>query len=396
MGQPCSILAINNGAPVGSIVLKLTGTLTHTQTESVAPYVLYGDNAGNYNPPPSPFTEGNYTITATPYSASGGNGTAGVPLSVNFSIFSGGNNCSSLTLNKTTVSATCDNADGSATVTASGGASPYTYLWDAAAGLQTTATASGLSAGVYTVTVTDANGCVKTENVTISETGCGPLSLALVNTTTDQILMPLSNGATIDLNTYNGAALSILAINNGAPVGSIVLKLTGTLTHTQAESVAPYVLYGDNPTGNYNPPTTPFVEGNYTITATPYSAAGGKGTAGIPLIVNFELIKTNTVGRNFISEEQVASTFDALQVKALFPNPMLDDELTIEFNQSVEMDMEYIVYDQIGHIFNFGQLTVNGSKVKIRFREGELRRGTYILRLQGEKLETQTLTIVKD
>lgn len=49
----------------------------------------------------------------------------------------------------------CQN--GSATATAAGGTSPYTYLWTP--GNQTTATASGLGLGMYVVCVTDANGC---------------------------------------------------------------------------------------------------------------------------------------------------------------------------------------------------------------------------------------------
>lgn len=49
------------------------------------------------------------------------------------------------------------------------GVAPFTYLWDPAAGSQTTATAVDLCAGTYTVTVTDALGCVETGEVTIGE-----------------------------------------------------------------------------------------------------------------------------------------------------------------------------------------------------------------------------------
>ena len=52
-------------------------------------------------------------------------------------------------------------ADGSISVTASGGTAGYTYLWDDASA-QTTSTATGLAPGDYTVTVTDANGCTFT------------------------------------------------------------------------------------------------------------------------------------------------------------------------------------------------------------------------------------------
>src|SRR5690606_12331665 len=52
------------------------------------------------------------------------------------------------------------------TVTANGGTPPYTYLWNDTAG-QTTATATGLNAGNYTVTVIDANGCQSIETISI-------------------------------------------------------------------------------------------------------------------------------------------------------------------------------------------------------------------------------------
>ncbi|HWB63759.1 MAG TPA: T9SS type A sorting domain-containing protein, partial [Chitinophagales bacterium] len=55
--------------------------------------------------------------------------------------------------------------DGSATVAASGGTSPYSYLWSNSG---TTATISGVAAGLYHVTVTDAHGCSSSDTVTVS------------------------------------------------------------------------------------------------------------------------------------------------------------------------------------------------------------------------------------
>ena len=55
---------------------------------------------------------------------------------------------------------------GNATVTAFGGVSLYTFLWDNA---QTTSTATGLSAGVYCATVTDDNLCSAVACVTITQ-----------------------------------------------------------------------------------------------------------------------------------------------------------------------------------------------------------------------------------
>jgi hypothetical protein len=61
-------------------------------------------------------------------------------------------------------------ATGSATAVPTGGTAPYTYLWNTIPA-QTTATVNNLSAGNYTVRVTDANGCIATANVSITEPG---------------------------------------------------------------------------------------------------------------------------------------------------------------------------------------------------------------------------------
>ena len=59
--------------------------------------------------------------------------------------------------------------DGTASVTAIGGNGNYSYLWDLSAGNQTTATATNLQAGTYTVTVTDQFGCFKDTTVTVEQ-----------------------------------------------------------------------------------------------------------------------------------------------------------------------------------------------------------------------------------
>src|SRR5207237_486717 len=57
---------------------------------------------------------------------------------------------------------------GNATASGSGGTAQYTFSWNTTP-VQTSATASGLSAGPYIVTVKDANNCTATANVTIGQ-----------------------------------------------------------------------------------------------------------------------------------------------------------------------------------------------------------------------------------
>ncbi|MBN4066096.1 SprB repeat-containing protein, partial [Candidatus Amoebophilus asiaticus] len=73
----------------------------------------------------------------------------------------------SFATSKTDVSCNGGN-DGTATVSAFGGTPPYTYVWNTIPS-QTGTTATGLSVGTYTVTITDSLGCDTTTSVTITE-----------------------------------------------------------------------------------------------------------------------------------------------------------------------------------------------------------------------------------
>lgn len=86
--------------------------------------------------------------------------------------------------------------DGSATVTTSGGSSPFNYLWDDPLA-QTTSTAVNLEAGTYSVTVIDNNGCTSIETVIISFDNPNP-TIFLGNDTTicqmDVLTLDAGNG----------------------------------------------------------------------------------------------------------------------------------------------------------------------------------------------------------
>ncbi len=100
-----------------------------------------------------------------------------------------------VTLNKTDIS--CNNAgDGSISVSASGGAPPYSYLWSTGAGAQSIA---GLSAGNFSVTVTGSNSCTASGSAAI----INPAALTPSAAVTDITCSGLTNGA-IDASVSGG------------------------------------------------------------------------------------------------------------------------------------------------------------------------------------------------
>ncbi|MDD2637147.1 MAG: SprB repeat-containing protein, partial [Bacteroidales bacterium] len=90
----------------------------------------------------------------------------------------------------TSVDVTCNgDSNGSATVTPSGGTGTYTYLWSNG---QTSATATNLSGGLYTVTVYDGNNCQTTASVTIIE---HPEVTASITSYTDATIAGVCDGS---------------------------------------------------------------------------------------------------------------------------------------------------------------------------------------------------------
>src|SRR3989337_807031 len=70
--------------------------------------------------------------------------------------------------------------DGTASASASGGTTPYTYSWSTSP-VQTTVTATGLCASsVYTVCITDANGCSNCDTVLIPFTPPTGIQLSVI------------------------------------------------------------------------------------------------------------------------------------------------------------------------------------------------------------------------
>ena len=133
-----------------------TGAINLTPTGGTTPYT-FNWGGGITTEDRTGLAAGSYSITITDANSctASVSSTVTEPTTISSSVSS-----------QTNVSCNAG-SNGAATILVSGGTTPYTYSWSPSGG--TAATASGLSSGTYTCTITDFNGCTKTQNVTITQ-----------------------------------------------------------------------------------------------------------------------------------------------------------------------------------------------------------------------------------
>jgi len=123
-----------------------TGTASTNPTGGTTPYTyLWSPNASSQTTPTATgLSAGTYTISLSDLTGC----TTSAPIIVT--------QPNAISASPTSPGVICHGGTTTATANPSGGTTPYTYQWSVNAGAQTTATATGLSAGTYTVGVGDA------------------------------------------------------------------------------------------------------------------------------------------------------------------------------------------------------------------------------------------------
>lgn len=127
----------------------------------------------------------------------------------------------------------CGLTNGSATVSASGGVGPYTFLWSTTP-VQTGMTATGLAAGTYTVTVTGNDNCTSTCSTTLVAPG-GPTCTLVANT---QPSCANLNGGSVTVTGAGGQSPYTFQWSNGQS-GTMATGMSGgiyTVTVTDANN----------------------------------------------------------------------------------------------------------------------------------------------------------------
>jgi hypothetical protein len=214
------------------------------------------------------------------------------------------NGCAPVPVCNLTASTTISNIDcngqasGSASANVLGGVAPLTYAWSNGA---TSQTVNNLPSGTYTVTVTDANGCIITENLTITE----PVALVGNSSVTNPILCA-GGMATVIVSATGGTApyigtgsfsqsagpqtftvtdangcttTTITTITEPTPLSAVttstdeMMGMDGTATVTVTGGTPSYLYYW-MPGGATTPAITGLAAGTYSVTVLDANGCG--------------------------------------------------------------------------------------------------------------------------
>ncbi len=223
-----------------------TGSAAVTAAGGSPAYTYAWTPAGGNTANATGLSANTYTITVT--DANGCTATSSVTLT----------EPTALTLTTTSTQVTCGNNNGTATVTPLGGTPGYIYSW--APGGQSNATATGLAVGLYTITVTDANGCSQTSTANVTS----PSNLTASITASTNLLC-------------NGDA-------------------NGSATVTAAGGTGPYT-YSWNPSAQTTPTATGLTAAVYVVTVTDNTGCGVVATVTItqPTLLTATITATTNV-----------------------------------------------------------------------------------------------------
>ncbi|MFK7949688.1 MAG: T9SS type A sorting domain-containing protein [Saprospiraceae bacterium] len=304
---------------------------------------------------------------------------------------------------------TCNGAaDGTGEVMVSGGTGSYTYAWSNA---ETTAALTGLSAGTYYVTATDANNCMTMDSVMVSE----PMVITVTAATdanvdcngdfsggvsvtatggTGMLSYAWSNGSALASLTGIGAGTYSVTVTdeNGCPItvsadvtepdaltlsitttsDSVALQL-GEAVATVAGGTAPYTYTWSD--GQTTATATGLVEGLYTVTITDANGCGIDGFVSVA-----DVVSTN--GIDYVSD------------LSIYPNPT-NYNTTINLELSQNADIAVSIFTITGVLVqDFGK--ENTSQVNHQVDVSNYAEGMYLVRFViDNQIITKKLLVTK-
>ncbi|MFN8395413.1 MAG: HYR domain-containing protein, partial [Bacteroidia bacterium] len=363
----CSFtVTVTDATAPTALCLNFAVTLNLSGNASIAATDIDGGSSDNCSSvtssvTPTTFTCANVganTVTLTVTDAAGNTSTCTSTVTVSAQAMTAA--ASSPTIN-CGYNVSCNGAtDGTATVTAGGGCPGYTYLWDNG---NTTATATGLGAGVHSVTVTDINGGTIVTDVTLTE----PSPISITSTSTNSCVGGSSGTVDITANGGNDCSAYTFSWSNGAttedlsgvPAGTYFVTVTdvngcvgvdtvvvdtfaspaptftvagNTLTSVQTWTTYQWLLNGSPISGATSSTYTATVTGDYSLQIT-----DGNGCTGISGMTNVIVVAVED------------PTQDLLGL-SIYPNPARG-EFKLLAAQPIHQGLTVTIYDMHGHRF---------------------------------------------
>ncbi|MBI3501840.1 MAG: T9SS type A sorting domain-containing protein [Bacteroidetes bacterium] len=373
-----------NGGTDGAIMISVTGG---------TPAFTYAWSNGSTSQNLSNASAGCYSVTVTD-----ANGCSAMYT-----------NCitqpAALTISLTSTPASCNGGnDGTATVSTSGGSGNFSYLWNPSS--QTTAAATGLSAGNYSVSVMDITCSVTvTGTVTITQpsamtatvTHTNPCSSTSNNGTATVIVSGGSGSYSYLWNPSGQTTSTATGLGTGTytvTVTDILCPKTLTLTVTLAAPIIPLQLstiaaFPENPCGAQNGQAVPFVIGG----STPYTYMWSNGqtnqnatglSAG-----NYSLVVTDASGCT--ATGTVTVTCIPVSVSNLspgdfnmniFPNPT-SDAFTLEFVSATADDYAIEIRNLLGEKIYSKEIKSFSGNYSERIDAHSFGKGIYFLSVKN-------------
>jgi len=223
-----------------------------------------------------------------------------------------------LVLTTTSTSEECEGINGTATVQPSGGVLPYAYSWHTVP-VQSSAMASGLAAGTYTVTVTDGNNCTETTSESLNNI---PTPTAAFSADAEvNVPMLLSNATVSFMNESVNATTYRWNFGDGATTQAsnpthlfedtgdfyVILTAINSVGCSTQDTLGPFVVIPDG--AIYVPNAfSPNFDGYNDV-----FKIGGEG------LVSFQLVIFNRWGREVAELTDISQTWDGTYNDQLVP-----------------------------------------------------------------------------
>lgn len=314
--------------------------------------------------------------------------------------------CATATLAFSATEPSCGQNDGSVSCTVTGTGGPYTYLWSNG---QSNTSISGLSSGIYALTITDQAGCETAETIIVSNSGAATVTsqstpVSCFGDATGEIDLTITGGTTpYSFAWNNGASADGLT---GLTVGDYTVTLTdagGCVTFETASITGPDAmvvtstitgstggdgaitlsLAGGTPSYQYswdNGATTQSISnlasGIYFVTITDGLACEYMESFTVPVV--------GTISIQVLAEEPVQIT--------VYPNPFSHAAI-IEFALLEQEHVSIDVMNLVGElVYTQHHGTLDGGTHKLKIAGDHLVPGVYFMQIQiGETLITKKI-----